>query len=311
MAQQAWLCLEKSESQFVAAREGYGDVLGHSYSWDDRVPNSRQLAVGDYILLWNAETSLGLSVIEAITTSTRVRLVRRCPYCKSTDVRRRKRSAPEFRCGPCAQEFEIPDSESVTVETFTADYEAAWTPFTDWNAMRCRELALSPKSQHSLRPVEVGRLEALMNSTLAVERSRALRSRGTPLGGGHRMALTRVRRQQGKFRDELLRQFSSRCAFTGPAPSAALEAAHLYSYAHLGQHHADGGLVMRADIHNLFDLGLIAVNPTSLEVDLAPQLRHFDGYRALHGGSLQVKLSDGHRRWLRLHWLQHRDPMRT
>jgi N-acyl homoserine lactone hydrolase len=43
-----------------------------------------------------------------------------------------------------------------------------------------------------------------------------------------------------------------------------LEAAHLYSYAASGVHHLDGGLLMRRDVHRLFDLGHHAVRPNSL-----------------------------------------------
>lgn len=79
--------------------------------------------------------------------------------------------------------------------------------------------------------------------------------------GGHRQARVRVRVGQGGFRQRLLATQGPVCAFTGPGPAAALEAAHLYSYAAVGQHHDDGGLLLRRDVHRLFDQGDIAVDP--------------------------------------------------
>lgn len=70
-----------------------------------------------------------------------------------------------------------------------------------------------------------------------------------------------VRRQgQGRFRELLLAAYGGRCAVTGSDASDALEAAHILGYR--GSHTNDvrNGLLLRADIHTLFDLGHITVN---------------------------------------------------
>jgi hypothetical protein len=88
----------------------------------------------------------------------------------------------------------------------------------------------------------------------------------------------------------LLDAFGSVCAFTGPAPAPALEACHLYSYSAVGEHHTHGGLLLRRDVHRLFDLGYLAVNPYTLAIDVADALRTFPIYTSLDGQGLHAVL---------------------
>jgi hypothetical protein len=75
----------------------------------------------------------------------------------------------------------------------------------------------------------------------------------------------------------------------------------------MGRHHTSGGLLLRRDVHSLFDLGELAVNPDGLQVDVRPSLMNFPVYAALDGTPLKVRVSAGHRRWLARHWLIHRE----
>jgi hypothetical protein len=86
-----------------------------------------------------------------------------------------------------------------------------------------------------------------------------------------------------------------------------LEAGHLYSYAQLGTHFEHGGLMLRRDVHRLFDDGLLAVDPVNLRVDVAPGLAEFPQYARLHGEPLTLKLMDEQVDWLGKHWSEHRE----
>lgn len=70
----------------------------------------------------------------------------------------------------------------------------------------------------------------------------------------------RLRRGQARFRDGLLRAYNGTCAVTGSTARAVLEAAHIVPFAEGGQAHTSNGLLLRADIHTLFDLRLIAMD---------------------------------------------------
>lgn len=76
---------------------------------------------------------------------------------------------------------------------------------------------------------------------------------------GRKEILARVRRRQGqgKFRDDLMSAYGERCAITGCGIKALLEAAHILPYRGPATNHVTNGLLLRADIHTLFDLGLI------------------------------------------------------
>ncbi len=305
MMTNAWLCLQKDHEHYVAAREGYGDLLGHSYSWDHLVPNAKRLKPGDYIALWDSHELRGISVIERIVSGSHLKQRARCPACEKTDVRKRMHRVPLYRCGKCLFEFDEPEHETIHVDTFTADYQAAWTPVVGVDAEACRQLATSRDSQHSIRPIDVPKIEPLLRSLPA--RSRGVLERRCSLGpDGHRATLVRARIGQGQFRKRMLAEFGSYCVLSGPAPVMALEAAHLYRYADLGVHWEDGGVLMRADIHALFDLGLITVNPISRLIDVDTEVRSFDLYGRMHGQPLRRNLSPAHHDWLKLHWQQHR-----
>jgi hypothetical protein len=80
------------------------------------------------------------------------------------------------------------------------------------------------------------------------------------------------RRGQPDFRNNLIVAYSGRCAITGCDAVAALEAAHIVPYTGPQSNHITNGLLLRGDIHTLFDLDLIGINPDSLTISLAPAI---------------------------------------
>lgn len=87
-----------------------------------------------------------------------------------------------------------------------------------------------------------------------------------------RLQLVALRQGQPQFRGALLRAYQGRCAVTGTAIESVLEAAHIAP--HKGKHTNEtwNGLLLRADIHTLFDLFQITVEATSLRVRVSPAL---------------------------------------
>jgi putative restriction endonuclease len=80
------------------------------------------------------------------------------------------------------------------------------------------------------------------------------------------------RRGQKRFREKLLAAYENLCAITADGPIDVLEAAHVEPYAISGSDHPSNGLLLRADIHTLFDLDLIKINPDSLQVEITATL---------------------------------------
>jgi putative restriction endonuclease len=74
----------------------------------------------------------------------------------------------------------------------------------------------------------------------------------------------RPRLGQGAFRMAVTDGYSRRCAITGEKTLPILDAAHIQSYADGGEHDVSNGLLLRTDIHRLFDLGYVTVTERGL-----------------------------------------------
>lgn len=81
-----------------------------------------------------------------------------------------------------------------------------------------------------------------------------------PEGEERQLVAIRTRRGQADFRDRLLRAYGGTCAVSRSTAEALLEAAHIVPHAVETNYTTTNGLVLRADIHTLFDLHLIAVD---------------------------------------------------
>lgn len=83
-----------------------------------------------------------------------------------------------------------------------------------------------------------------------------------------------VQRQgQAQFRKKLLGAYANRCAISNCDVEQVLEGVHIISYPGPKTNHVTNGLLLRADLHTLFDLFLLAVNPQSMKVMLSERLR--------------------------------------
>ncbi|BAY27480.1 TPR repeat-containing protein [Calothrix sp. NIES-2100] len=104
-----------------------------------------------------------------------------------------------------------------------------------------------------------------------------------------------ARRQgQSKFRQSLLDAYSCKCAITNFDAEEALEAAHIIPYVETENNHPSNGLLLRADLHTLFDLNLIVIHPETIKIYIAPTL-HKTEYREINGRELRVPKNEIYR----------------
>jgi len=80
------------------------------------------------------------------------------------------------------------------------------------------------------------------------------------------------RRGAATFRQNLLVAYDSRCAVTNSNVIPALEAAHIRPYSVSQSNSICNGLLLRADVHTLFDLHLLAIHPLTWNVTIAAEL---------------------------------------
>jgi hypothetical protein len=95
------------------------------------------------------------------------------------------------------------------------------------------------------------------------------------------------RRGQSVFRQKLLRLFGGRCIITDCDVEDALEAAHIIPYKGDHTNHPSNGLLLRADIHTLFDLRSIAIDTKTMQILLLPSLKN-SSYRKLAGKRIRL-----------------------
>ena len=81
-----------------------------------------------------------------------------------------------------------------------------------------------------------------------------------------------ARRGQSGFRAALMDAYRGRCAVTGCDVPEALEAAHLRPYRGPESNTVPNGLLLRSDVHTLFDLRLLALDPTTRQLVVSKRL---------------------------------------
>lgn len=95
-----------------------------------------------------------------------------------------------------------------------------------------------------------------------------------------------IRRGQAAFRAALMQAYGGRCAITGCAVTAILEAAHIIPYNGPGTNKLTNGLLLRTDLHTLFDCGLLAIDPRRRNVVISNDLKD-SSYSKLAGRRLR------------------------
>jgi putative restriction endonuclease len=114
--------------------------------------------------------------------------------------------------------------------------------------------------------------------------------------GPERLILPRL--GQGSFRILVTDVYRRRCAVTGEQTLPVLEAAHVKPYAEGGRHELANGILLRSDLHTLFDCGYVTVTPDyRLEVSrrIRDEFENGRDYYALHGREVRVPAGYGER----------------
>jgi putative restriction endonuclease len=110
--------------------------------------------------------------------------------------------------------------------------------------------------------------------------------------------LVQPRLGQATFRIEVLDAYGRGCAVTDEHSLPALEASHIRPYAHEEPHEIRNGLLLRADLHRLFDTGYATVTP-GLRLEISARLcedyQNGRSYYPLQGARLKVPTAAVHR----------------
>jgi putative restriction endonuclease len=103
--------------------------------------------------------------------------------------------------------------------------------------------------------------------------------------------LVRPRLGQGTFRSLVTDIYARRCAVTGEKALPVLEAGHIRPVSEGGQHEASNGLLLRSDLHRLFDRGYVTVTPRGefrVSGRLKTDFENGEPYYPLEGKTVQL-----------------------
>jgi putative restriction endonuclease len=144
------------------------------------------------------------------------------------------------------------------------------------------------KTYDSDTPVGRGLWEAVRTRMQAVQVGELAEPQSAMFG---EPVLIRPRLGQGTFRVLVTDSYERRCAVSGERALPALEAAHIRGVAHGGTHRIDNGLLLRSDIHRLFDSGYVTVTPDHhfrVSRRLKEDFENGEPYFPLDGSSIRL-----------------------
>lgn len=84
--------------------------------------------------------------------------------------------------------------------------------------------------------------------------------------------LVQPRLGQGSFRVLVTDAYARRCAVSSERTLPVLDAAHIKPYSELGEHRVTNGILLRQDIHTLFDKGYLTITP-DLKIEVSRRIR--------------------------------------
>lgn len=91
--------------------------------------------------------------------------------------------------------------------------------------------------------------------------------------------LKKIRRNQSQFRLNLIKLYGLKCMISGMDILEVIDAAHIISHSDSGVNHTNNGLLLRSDLHKLFDANLIRINPKTLKVKISKRLKQTEYFR--------------------------------
>lgn len=271
MEQQAWSlkAIEKDDLRYWG-NDGYHDDSSVFYRYNNSVPNYKNVKEGDIVIIRDREKILGISIIEKLESHSTTKTIFKCPHeeCNAKKIRPRETIKPKWRCNN-GHEF---DEQKIILEPateFKASYGSFFKKLKDVSLLKLKSESPRYNIQLSIQEVNIQWAKELLGAQASsiIHLTAGEADNDTPelLDGDQRTIVDRQikqRRGQKTFRDKLLKS-KPVCAVTGCELVDILEAAHIDAYRNDSHNHISNGLLLRSDIHTLFDLNLCAIHPES------------------------------------------------
>ncbi|WP_413658607.1 HNH endonuclease [Paraburkholderia phenoliruptrix] len=315
----AWSLLAVDGARQYGGNTGYQDDPSLVYRYDSFVANHQQVSTNDVVVIRSPSQVLGLARITDIEPGTGEKERQRCPTCGVSDIKRRTTILPPWVCRN-RHEFVEPTRETVTVDTFAAHYGETFRSAPSGLTLdRLAAAVIRPNDQMSIKEIDLARIEPWLRddadcnalvkkfaSSIGIDALNSPEHDDAPHSviEARRRVLREVnqRRGQAKFRNRLIARYGFACQISGCAFPGLVEAAHIRPYAETNDNGPHNGLLLRSDLHTLFDLDLLAIDPADLTVAIHPDLvaagyDMFDGKPLVVNGTSGPDLAALQERW--------------
>lgn len=299
----AWLVLAFHSRRRLVVLEGQDHNPTAEYAYDSNVPNHRSVAVGDVLLIRGPRELEGCGRVRHIDQASATKRRLTCPSCGSSDIHARDGREMRYRCNQGHRFFE-PIVERILVTQFIARFEDSYVPARGAITLHDLRAACAEwHGDHAIQSIDLDQLrvrivsipgfrervlDQLQRPELAPDDASLL----APYVPGHSDMRSlshrqlRERRGSARFRRSLIARYGARCMVSGCTLRDLLEAAHIRPYRTPDYGTVENGLLLRSDLHTLFDLDLLGINSETLTVHLHPSVLEA-GYESYEGAPLQ------------------------
>lgn len=301
-----WTFKSKGAESAFGGNEGYPDDPQSHYVYDTTVKNYDKVVTGDKVIVAGKRNVIGVAIIEDINIEEHVSKTRfRCPICRNQEIATRKNILPRYKCRK-KHEFDEPVQEEIVVTRFTAYYGSSFKPLSGIETNALKPYYINHNLYYSIQKTHLSFFQDYLShlidffpntEVMHEPHIRTVELPDTPYAPDNnderkrKNRLQPTRKGQNKFRMDLSNIYGAVCMLTGCAVMKAMEASHINPYRGTKDNHPANGLLLRKDLHALFDYNLIGINPHMFTVQLHPSLKG-SHYEELAGKKLHISRND-------------------
>jgi len=288
MENKLWVFKSFEGTRSFGGNEGYADRAELHYVYDSTVFNHNRVKAGDRVVIIDKKHVKGIATIEHIIVQPQTpKRQYSCPECQTRRVASRKSLQPRYRCKN-GHGFEEPVSTTVYVDQYVAQYAEGYQIVGE--QIPARSIADYYLNYNAYYSIQAARPQLLDDqfadaSKLLIQPIKLPATPYVPSVADmrdYKLLKLATRPAQAVFRMQLIDRHGAKCMISNCDILEALDACHISPYLGLDDNHLENGLILRKDLHALFDADLIGIHPHSLTISLSRKLSMSE-YRSLAG----------------------------
>lgn len=237
----------------------------------------------------NKKVILGFSRISSIQIRKNVIKYRyKCPECGIYEHYERVNIKPRYKCRN-KHEFDKPIREKISVTQYTAEYKKDFlAPLNEISVKEFSGYYINYNRYYSIQGIDMAFLKKHYSGIYKAFTGRKPSPSSPdylledfsnppyePNDKDHRNFTPRKtaeRKGQKAFKSKLIRAYGERCMFSKCDVREAIQASHIRPYRGIKDDHPENGLLLRSDLHILFDADLLGIDPEKKLVHLHPSI---------------------------------------